>query len=118
MSNSQEVVAKYLRGDIDFGWYYESPVFVYDEKERPRVWTPDFFILKLGMFIEVVGSQQLFEDNEQIYQYRKEIYDKNGCHVIFVNFWKKDWKSFIVKRIKAIEQFRHNSVMKMLVAVL
>ena len=118
MSNPEEVVAKYLRDELDLWWHYESPLFVYDEKERPRVWTPDFFIPKLGMFIEVIGSQYLFEDNDQNYQYRKEVYEKNSCHVIFVHFWKKDWKIHIVKRIKAIEQSRHYEVMRILDSVL
>lgn len=76
ISNAVEVVAIYLRDELDLWWRYESPVFVYDEKEHPRVWTPDFFIPKLGIFIEVIGSRKTFKENNHTYQYRKEIYEK------------------------------------------
>lgn len=108
MTESEKQVAEYLR-ELDLWWIYEFPVFVYDEKDRPRVWTPDFYIPKLGMHIEVCGS----EDFD--YRYRDEIYKKNGYHVIFVHIYKeRKWKSFLVKRIMEIEDSRHSGVMKMI----
>jgi hypothetical protein len=58
-------------------WRYQSPVFVYDEKGRPRVWTPDFYTPKLGIYIEVCGSENFN------YAYREKIYEKNSFPVIF-----------------------------------
>ena len=109
MEDSEKQVANYLR-ELDLWWVYEFPVFVYDEKKRPRVWTPDFYIPKLGMHIEVCGS----EDFD--YKYREKIYRKNGYHVIFVHLYKerKKWKNYLVKRIMEIEEKRHDEVMKML----
>ena len=43
--------------ELGLWWWYEFPVCIYDEKKRPRVWTPDFYIPKLGMFIEVCGQK-------------------------------------------------------------
>ena len=108
MEESEKQVAEYLK-DLNLWWWYEYPVFVYDEKKRPRVWTPDFYIPKLGMFIEVCGSEK-FD-----YKYREKIYKKNGYHVIFVHFYKKKikWKNYLVKRIKEIEEKRHDEVIKM-----
>ena len=40
MEDSEKQVTDYLR-ELDLWWVYEFPVFVYDEKKRPRVWTPD-----------------------------------------------------------------------------
>lgn len=93
-----------------FWWIYDFPVFVYDEMKRPRVWTPDFFIPKLGMYIEVCGS----EDFD--YECGKKAYRKNGYHVIFVHLYKekKKWKNYLIKRIMEIEEQRHDEVMKML----
>jgi hypothetical protein len=34
MEESEKLVVHYLR-ELDTWWIYESPVFVYDEKERP-----------------------------------------------------------------------------------
>jgi len=109
MEESEKQVAGYLR-ELDLWWIYEFPVFVYDEKKRPRVWTPDFCIPKLGMHVEVCGKER--ED----YEYRKRIYKKNGYRVIFVHLYKerKKWKNFLIKRIMEIEEKRHDEVMKML----
>ena len=70
MEGSQEIVSSFLR-ELNLWWSYETPVFVFDEKERPRVWTPDFYIPKLGMYIEVCGSE-----NPKSYEYREKIYKK------------------------------------------
>jgi len=109
MEDSEKQVANYLR-ELDLWWIYEFPVFVYDEKKRPRVWTPDFYIPKLGMYVEVCGSEDFN------YEYREEIYRKNGYYVIFVHLYKekKKWKNYLVKRIMEIEEKRHDEVMKML----
>ncbi|MCK4478201.1 hypothetical protein KAU88_06715 [Candidatus Bathyarchaeota archaeon] len=109
MEDSEKQVAACLR-ELDLWWVYEFPVFVYDEKKRPRVWTPDFYIPKLGMYIEVCGSRDFN------YEYREKVYKKNGYHVIFVHLYKerKKWKNYMVKRIMEIEKKRHDEVMKML----
>jgi len=109
MEESEKQVADYLR-ELDLWWWYEYPVFVYDEKKRPRVWTPDFYIPKLGMYVEVCGSEK-FD-----YEYREKIYKKNGYPVIFVHFYKKEekWKNYLIARIGKIEEKRHDEVMKML----
>jgi len=112
MSESEREVAAYLQ-ELGLYWKYESPIFVYDEKGRPRVWTPDFYIPKLGMHVEVWSSA------ERDHTYREEIYKRNDYNVIFVHAYKhqKDWKRFLVKRIMAIEEQRHDEVMKMLQAL-
>jgi len=108
MTDAEIQVADYLK-ELDLWWVYQFPVFVYDEKKRPRVWAPDFYIPKLGMYIEVCGSKK-FD-----YDYREKIYKKNGYYVIFVHLYKQrmKWKSYLIKRIKEIEDFRHSEVMKM-----
>jgi hypothetical protein len=106
MKESENQVADFLK-ELNLWWRYEFPVFVFDEKERPRVWAPDFFIPKLGIYIEVCGSKN-FD-----YKYREKIYKKNRINVIFVHFYKNrtKWKNFLVKRIKEIEEKRHREVM-------
>ena len=112
MTDSEKQVANFLQ-ELDLWWVYEFPVFVYDEKKRPRVWTPDFFIPKLGMYVEVCGSKD-FD-----YDFRERIYKDNGYHVIFLHLYKggRKWKTYLVNRIKEIEELRHFEVMKMIVAL-
>lgn len=109
MEKSEKKVARYLN-ELGLWWIYESPVFVYDEKDRPRVWTPDFYVPKIGMHIEVCGSRN-FD-----YDYRDKIYKRNGIHVMFVHSYKESgkWKKFLVKRIMEIEEERHSEIMSML----
>lgn len=106
MEKSERVVAKYL-DKLEFGWYYEHPVFVYDEKDRPRVWTPDFYVPSLQLHVEVCGTER---DN---YEYRKKIYEKNDIPIVFLHLYREEsqWQSWLKKNILDIEEQRHNKVM-------
>ena len=115
MKHSEIQVAHFLK-ELGLHWIYESPVFLLDEKDRPRMWTPAFYIPKLIMYIEVCGGGKHIN-----YEYRQKIYRKHGFHVIFVHFYKerkdwkrKRWKNYIVKRIKEIAEKRHDEVMKLI----
>ena len=67
MTETERQVALYLR-ELGLWWVFESPVFVYDDKERPRVWTPDFYLPTLGMYVEVWSSEL------KSHAYREDIY--------------------------------------------
>ena len=43
MSPPEREVSKLL-DDLGIWWKFEFPLFVYDENDRPRIWTPDFFL--------------------------------------------------------------------------
>ena len=111
MTNSERQVADYLQ-ELGLWWHYESPVFIKDEKERPRVWTPDFYIPMLGMYVEVCGSESL----QAQYRYRETMYKKNNYSVVFLHLYKEKekWKSYLLKRILQMENSRHSKVMKIL----
>jgi len=112
MEESEKKVAAFLK-KLKLRWLYEFPVFVYDEKSRPRVWTPDFYIPKLGMYIEVCGSEGFN------YKYREDIYRKNGFYVIFLHLYKEPekWKTYLVNRIMEIEEERHSEIGKMILSL-
>ena len=109
MTGAERQVAGYL-ANLGLYWIYQSPIFLYDEKKRPRVWTPDFYIPKLGIYVEVCGSKN-FD-----YDYRKRIYDDNNIPVVYLHHYKEQekWQVYIVKRIKEIEEQRHIDAMKIL----
>ena len=108
MTDPEKEVAEYFE-EKDLWWQYEFPVFVSDEKDRPRLWTPDFFIPSLGVFIEVCGSENYD------YDYRQKIYEKNGIPVVFLHYYKqpKKWKSFLADRIGYIERKRKSESRKL-----
>jgi hypothetical protein len=112
MEESEKKVATFLK-KLKLRWLYEFPVFVYDEKSRPRVWTPDFYIPKLGMYIEVCGSEGFN------YKYREDIYRENGFYVIFLHLYKEPekWKTYLVNRIMEIEEERHLEIGKMILSL-
>ena len=113
MSEPEKQVANYLK-ELGLWWTYESPVFIYDDKGRPRVWTPDFYLPKLGMYVEVQGTDKHAED----YEFRKKMYLKNNYSIIFIEFYKESkWKDVLVKTLIQIEEQRHDEVMKMLLSL-
>lgn len=57
MEDSEKQVAELLKM-LDLWWWYEFPVFIYDEKKRPRVWTPDFYILQRKEEMEELFSEK------------------------------------------------------------
>lgn len=116
MTNAEKQVAHYLT-ELGLWWVYQSPIFVYDDKKRPRVWTPDFYIPKLAMHIEVCGSKKFGESG---YRFRDEVFKNNGYYVIFVHLFKeeKEWKSHLIRKMNEIEEFRHSQLQKVLQSLL
>jgi hypothetical protein len=95
MTNAEKEVATVLK---DFGilWSFEHPIFVWDENKRPRVWAPDFYLVHLGIYIEVCGSEK-FD-----YEYRRKIFDNNGYCVIFLYLYKDaiEWQNHLLKYLR------------------
>jgi hypothetical protein len=108
MTDSEREVSEYLK-KAELRWAFQFPVFVYDEEDRERLWTPDFYIPKLGLFIEVCGSKE-FD-----YEYRKEIYEKNGIPVVFLHYYKRPekWRFFLAKRVREIGRQRQSEAKKL-----
>ena len=101
MTNAEREVADLLI-NLGIRWIYERPVFIWDENKRPRVWTPDFYLIHFGVYIEVCGSSS-FD-----YDYRRKIFDKNGCIVIFLHLYKETnkWKYHLMIYLKAFTSYR------------
>ena len=107
MTKPEREVARYLK-KRDIWWVFEFPVFVYEENDRPRLYSPDFYIPKLGFYIEVCGSEK-FD-----YEHRKAVYEKNGIPVVFLHYYKnpKKWKYFLAKRVEEMERQRRSEAKK------
>ena len=108
MTDTENEVAHYFK-ERNIRWVFHFPVFVKDDKKIPRLYAPDFYIPKLGLFIEVCGSEK-FD-----YEYRKMIYEKNGVPVVFLHYYKNPtkWKSYLAKRVSEIEQQRETESKKL-----
>lgn len=110
MSKAEKEVSEYLR-KINIYWLFEHPIFLVDERERPRVWTPDFYLPELGIYIEVCGADR------DCYSYRNEIYRKNRIPIIFIHQFKdeNDWQEHLRKKIAEINKFRTDKIMDSLI---
>jgi hypothetical protein len=108
MSESEKEVANYLK-ELNIWWNYEHPIFVYDDRDRPRVWTPDFYLPELGMYIEVCGSEK-FD-----YKFREEICKNNKIPIFFVHKYKdkNSWKYYLKRRLIEISEKRQKIIDKM-----
>jgi len=95
MTNAEKEVANVLK-ELKIQWTYEQPVFVWDETNRPRVWTPDFYLQQFGIYLEVCGSEKFN------YSYRMKIFNKNGYQVIFLHLFKntEQWKNHLFRYLK------------------
>ena len=95
MTNAEREVAKLLK-KMGIKWSYEQPVFVWDENNRPRVWTPDFYLKQFGIYVEVCGSKE-FD-----YEYRRKILGNMGYRVIFLHLYKEPgkWKNHLMSYLK------------------
>ncbi|WXG43964.1 MAG: hypothetical protein WED04_08035 [Promethearchaeati archaeon SRVP18_Atabeyarchaeia-1] len=108
MTNAEREVAGFL-SDLRIWWTFQQPVCVEDEKSRPRIWSPDFYLSELGLYIEVCGSER-FD-----YSYREKIYKANRIPVIFVHLYKEGakWSYFLIQRIKEIHAMRSGIIDKL-----
>lgn len=108
MQNSEREVGNYLQ-KLNIWWQFEQPVYVADDKDRPRVWTPDFYLPELGIYIEVCGSDG-FD-----YDYRAKIYKKNKIPIIFIHQYKdeKYWQKYLKERINEIHKDRGEIIRKL-----
>ena len=109
MSEPEKYVAEFLT-ELGLWWKYESPLYLLDEKDRPRIWAPDFFLPKFGIYIEVCGS----EDFD--YEYREDVYRKNEFRIIFLHYYKEQerWRKFLVDSIQGTQEVRNTYVENML----
>ena len=109
MTKSEREVADLLK-KMEIKWSYELPVFVWGENKRPWVWAPDFYLIPFGIYVEVCGSEN-FD-----YEYRKNIFDKNGHKVIFLHLFKDSckWKNHFVRYLNTFTSYRNYKLKEVL----
>jgi hypothetical protein len=101
MYDSEKRFSEFL-DELKIRWDYESPVYVKDERGRPRLWTPDFYLPDLGVYVEVCGTPDFK------YDYRKKIYKDNKIPIVFIEEFKEPyrWKKALIAEIDKIQKER------------
>ncbi|MFN7990740.1 MAG: hypothetical protein U0R44_01135 [Candidatus Micrarchaeia archaeon] len=97
MYAAEEKVEEFLKG-LGIKCEYERPVFLKDGG-RPRVWTPDFYLPELGIYVEVWGSNREIEPVKKNWEYRKRVYEENEIPIALIDAYRY----FISELIKFIE---------------
>ena len=84
--------------------WYEVPICVHDEEGRLRIWYPDFYLPKLGIYIEVCGTERGRKEKIR----RKHVFEENEIPVVFLHYYKsdKDWGRYLESEINSIERGR------------
>lgn len=101
MTNAESIVADFLKAN-KIWWEFERPVVLKDDFDRVRIWSPDYYLPELGIYIEVAAS-----GNEDSYKYRHSVYEKNKIPIIFVNPYKqKDWQAWLISCMNDIHNHR------------
>jgi hypothetical protein len=108
MTFPERRVAECLK-KLNIEWIYEQPVFVWNDDDRPRVWSPDFYFAQFGIYLEVYGS------NDFGYNYRKRFFTKNSYCVIFLYCFKgmEKWEYHLRKRLKHFHLEREKAMEKL-----
>ncbi len=84
-------------------WVYEKSLYVQDPAGRPRLWSPDFYLPDLGIFVEVVGIPGAD------YSFRQEVYSNNHVRVLFVRPHEEKWINKLVDEFRGIEVDRRRN---------
>ena len=91
---------------LHFNWWWDF----YKRKERPRLWTPDFYLPDLNIYVEVCGSKN-FD-----YEYRKHSYFENKIDVIYLHLYKDkiEWQDHFKERLMVFVKERLPRLNKMM----
>lgn len=107
MYAAEEKVEEFLKG-LGIKCEYERPVFLKDGG-RPRVWTPDFYLPELGIYVEVWGSNREIEPVKKNWEYRKRVYEENEIPIALIDAYKDNeetWKRYFIHRIDKVHKER------------
>jgi hypothetical protein len=109
MTKAEKEVAHMLK-ELGIQWSYERPLFIWDEYKRPRVWTPDFYLLHFGIYVEVCGTKN-FD-----YAYRRKILTWNGYQVIFLHLYKdkSQWRKHLFDYLRFYSSCRNKKLNEIL----
>lgn len=107
MSEAEAMVASYINY-LGFWWNYEQPVYISDDKDRPRIFVPDFYIPEIGIYVEVIGHKHIRD-----YDRTAMLYRKNNTPIIFVEVNNFNWQNELRYGIVTIHQNRWEKIRRM-----
>ncbi len=104
MSDAERIMAAYINS-LGFWWNYEQPVYISDDKDRPRIFVPDFYIPEIGIYVEVIGHKYIRD-----YARTEMLYRKNDIPIVFIEMNNPYWKEELKAGILHIHQTRWDRI--------
>ena len=91
-----------LLDSYDIRYRYEQGVLV-EDKEKPKIWHPDFYLPEFSVYIEYFGLAGN-QDYDLGIKRKKHIYSEMGLDVIPVYPWTfyDDWQGYVMGSLRGI----------------
>jgi len=107
-SDGERRIAKFL-DDNQFKYRYEAGVLIYDTKNQPRLWYPDFQLTEYGTYVEYYGLAGNPDYRKSI-RVKESVYAKNHIDVISIYPWmfREDWQGHIMSELERKIKRRYN----------
>ena len=107
-SRGERKIAGFLK-ENDIKYQYESGVLIYQNKDQPRIWYPDFNLPEFSTYIEYYGMVGN-PDYDRGIKVKETAYAQMGLYVIpvYPHMFSKNWQGYIMKEIKRTIQKKYN----------
>lgn len=112
-SDAEKQIAEILdKNGIKF--HYEFPIAVID-KEKTKIWYPDFYLYEFGIIIEFFGLYNSNKNYKKNAQHKKNVYKKLGFELIPVYQIFSSLEKWLMDKIFWICQERQAKIEKIII---
>lgn len=106
-SAGEQKIACFLERN-SIGYQYEAPVLVQDERQKSRIWYPDFYLNEFKTYLEYFGLAGDRHYDKGI-KTKLSVYKSSGIDVIPFYPWmfKENWNGYLMQRLEDITHARY-----------
>lgn len=110
-SRGEKKIAGFLE-ENDIKYNYEAGVLIYQTKNFPRIWYPDFELPEFSTYIEYYGMVGN-PDYDRGIKVKEAAYGKMGMSVIpiYPHMFSENWQGYIMKEIKIKIQRQYDKLL-------
>jgi len=96
----------YFLDNYGIRYVYEQGLLVKD-RDKPKIWHPDFFLPEFALYIEYYGMAGN-QDYDRGIEHKKSVYDEMGLDVLSVYPWTfcDDWQGYLMDNLYQVSNRR------------